>query len=884
MLRRAVTRILLRIRALTGERDRDIAAELRAHIEQLEDEYRASGMSRNAARAAARRRFGNEVHIREKSRNLFVFRFVDEVVRDFRVAIRSLRRAPGFTVTAILTLAVGVGGTAAVFSIVDGTLLRPLPFDRTGRLVIVGVEEESRTRSLSVSTFEALRTRMNSLDSWGASSTMSAVAADGPLRTYPIERVTGEYFEIFGLRTIVGRAFGPQEELPNGTRPAVISRRTWQEEWNGSNDVVGQVLRFENGSDNPILLTIVGVLEPVFRNPVPGTPATSVWIPLSDTDLDEGMPSTLRTVARVSAWHDIASVRAELAAISPLVARSFPDLENPSTSLQATPLLDAVVNADARRRMLVFALAAGMVFVIGIVNLVHLQASRLSERERELAVRSALGASRTAMLRQVSVETLVVSVAGATTAYGLLKAFEGVFLNSAGGILPRSGDIAIDGRVLVFALAAAIIAGLVVGVMPALRVSRSDPRATLNAESPSATEGRFQVTFRSALLLTETTLAVMLLVGAGLLIQSFIGMIAVDVGIDPEGLTTAWVRLPTEYDDDSRDRLAARIVDSLRTDLNVESVAFANNIPMQGMMATSIETAPGQRQPAHVQVIGDDYGVVTRTPLVRGRWIDAADIAQQRKVVVVSESAAERYWPGADPLGSPLRNLADETWYTVVGIVGDVYTSYTQSGVATVYFPLGAPYFSSVLDRFTIAARLSGGSPRILEEHILAAEPRSGVTLESVDESLYRAAHQQRIQAGTMSLLGGLAIGLAALGIYGVVAYSITRRVREIALRVAIGARTSTVVWQMVRGSAGLAFVGIVVGLGRSHAAFPLYRELPLRDGTHVAVALPGGGRRRNGPCPGGFVDSGTARSAGRPGLDIASSVDPDGLLVSYRR
>ena len=729
-----------------------------------------------------------------------------ELLSNVRYGVRGLARNPGFALAAIATLTIAIGASTAAFSIVNGILLAPLPFEEPDELVgfadrffglelLVNIRDESRT-----------------LAGLAASTSITAnVDREGAPEELDIGLVTAGYFEVLRVQPVLGRLFDTEELLADGTKPAVIDYSYWQGNWGGRPDVIGQTLRLEGQP----AMTIVGVLPATFRSPSDAGPPTSVLTTVEGPR--EGFRRTYNVVGRLMPGESIESAQAEM----DLLGDRLSDGAN-ARGIVVRPLSERVVGPDSRRSILIFAVAVGMVLSIGVLNLVNLQASRISRRERELSIRGALGASRWRLIRQMIAEAMILTFSGAGLGFLAVYSIRDVALANMPPLLPRMADVPVDGRVFAFSVAVALVSGLAIGIVPALRASRLELNDTLKDGATNATETRHQRWLRSVLTVAQTSLAVVLLVGAGLLIQSFAGLITVDPGFDPENVVSARISLPRRYSvAASQQAFLNTVLEEIRSLPDVEYASLTQQLPMggQGLAFMSISRRADTEDPVAMvpAAVAADYGQTMGIPLVSGRWIDENDVATGNPVIVISESIIRQFFPGQNPIGQRLELLmgAPEP-PTVIGVVRGVRVNMRNDPAAYFYRPytadLGFPPPRPGGGNATVVARVSPGAEVSLEQAILRIEPESVVTATSMDRLIATNVQRERFQTAVLSSFAGAALVLAMLGVYSVVAFSTAQRSREIGLRMAMGAQARDVIFQMMRHGLVPAILGLVLG------------------------------------------------------------------------
>jgi putative ABC transport system permease protein len=792
---------------------------------------------------------------------------LENTVKDVRYAVRALRRNPGFTAVAILTLALGIGANTALFSVVNGVLLRPLPYADPERLVSIrntwtdNSDMLAAVASISPAEYFDYRDRLKAFESFGvyAPTTMS-LTGDGEPERVATMYLTAEVFQALGVPAAVGRVFTAAEDVPR-LNIGVLGYGLWQRRFAGSRDVIGRTMLVDGRA-----MTIVGVMPEGFRVPEQ----------LSDTD-----PAQLFVAMGLS--RDNVSIRGShfLAGIGRLrpgltpeqgsadvaaVARRFP-IEFPNDYpakmnfvAGALPLLDSVVG-QVRPTLMVLLGAVGFVLLIACANVASLLLSRTEGRRREMAVRTALGAGRGRLLRQLLVESLVLALAGGIVGVGLAMVGTRVLIALRPQNIPRLDAIGVDVRVMLFAFAASAIVGMLFGLLPAVHATRLDVQSMLREGGRGSSVGGRQGA-RRTLVITEVAIALVLLVGAGLMTRSFVRLLSVDPGYRVDHVLTVPIALPdARYSEADRvitfyGELSRRVA-ALPGVTAVGGVAGVPLVSERGDLGINIEgrpVAPGEsRRRADWQVVTPGYFKAIGMRLVRGRAIEETDLETTPGVVVINEALAKKYWTNDDPIGKrfTLGGKAGPGIVTIVGIVADVrHASLAATPQPEMYLAHAQFRFwggGGILTELSLVLRTVGepaAMSRAVRNEVAALDAQLPVgEFRTMEQLRGESVSQPRFLIFLFSAFSMVALAIAVIGIYGVIAYGVAQRRKEIGIRVALGARPSSVAGMVVRQGMGLAALGIGLGLVLAFALTRfltgfLFAVTPTDPVTLVTVAL----------------------------------------------
>jgi len=761
---------------------------------------------------------------------------MDTFVQDVRYAVRKLLRSPGFTFIALTTLALAIGATTAIFSVVDGVLLRPLPFRNPERIVRVGESgRDGRPFPLSALDYIDYRDGAKSFDAMAPYTRDNANLTGGgaqPLRL-SVARVGDRYFDLLGVGAQVGRTFVGQEGR-EGTEPTVvISDELWRSHFGADPRIVGQTLSLDGTP-----YTVIGVAPPSLRFPSGSDLYTAYqWQPYEMDPENRGAHGFF-AVGRLKKGVSIATAKAELQGIAAHLEKAFPE-SNTGFGASVEDMREQMVG-NVKPALYAMLGAVAFVLLIACANVANLLLVRAAARESEIAVRTALGAGRGRILRQLVTESLLLSAGGA--ALGLALAAWAVAAVVAFGPegLPRLGEVAIDGRVLAFALTISVFTGVLFGLVPAFHAARPDIAQMLRESVRGSSKGGMQRT-RSALVVAEMTLAVVLLVGAGLLIHSFVRLINVDPGFNPERVIAFNLSLPqTKYQFERDIRgVVSNLTDRLRQLPGTRDVGvtFGRPLDNSGLIRTSFEvegwapSTPGNRRVSQVHMTSPGYFTAMGIPLLRGRlFTTAEDRLGVPPVVVVTQEFARKYFPNDDPIGKRVTfGITHDTAETgkgsaqvggeIVGIVGDV----KDRDLATPAYPTAyAPFNTYAIGFFSVLIRTDASSATVAAaikrtvREVDADLPIYGLT--TMEQAVSNSVAQPRFYMMLLGAFAAIALLLAALGIYGVISYTVSQRTRELGIRVALGATRDAIVRLVVAQGIWMAGFGVVLGVLASTA------------------------------------------------------------------
>ena len=749
------------------------------------------------------------------------------LLQDIRYALRTLRKNPGYSLVAILALALGIGANSHVFVTVNAMLLRPFPFRDLDRVVAIWTTVPAQHASrVSVTPYDFRQWRAQASDfeniaaSHGWDANLTGAGLPERLEGY---QVTGDFFRLLGIQPMLGRTISEDDQQPGKNRVVVLSYAAWKNRFAADAGIVGKNITL-NGQE----MTVVGVMPREFDFPL----GCKIWAPLALTSVEYGdhQNGYLKVIGRIKPGLSLQEAQTQLDTIASRIAREFPDTSTGHGARVVTVVRD--LNDVSYQFLMLLMAAAGFVLLLACANVANLQLARATARQKELALRTALGATRGRLIRQMLVESLIIAFFGG--AIGILLAMWGTRATSATlpafivEHIPGLQHLNVDFTVITFTAGIALLAGLISGILPAFHGSWKGNLGDALKEGGRTSSDNSRHGVRAALVISEVTLALVLLIGSGLLVKGFQNLVRINPGFDASGVLTMRLTLPKSSYPTAAQRAA--FYDSITHKLaalpGVESAAPLTNIPSGWSWNQSylfIEGQPlvkGERRVVISQIAGPDFLSVLRIPLLRGRAFSASDGPDTQPVVLISDKLAQRYFPNGDAVGRHIRFAEDEKepWRTIAGIVGDIRTTSFDPPVATAYTPISQLPPSSTC--FVIRTNVDPLS--------LASVIRTAVT--SVDATLpvYDLRTQEQVigdnisgvqfSARLMIAFGILALVLAAAGIYAVMAYSVSQRTHEIGVRMALGARPADVLTMIVKYTLKLAAIGIGIGLPISFA------------------------------------------------------------------
>lgn len=837
---------------------RELDEEMAFHRTQLQREFSADGKDTKEARQAAAKQFGNLPKLREESNSVVGFR-LESVWQDVRYAVRQLRQNPGFTAVMTLTLALSIGANSAIFSVIDAVLLKPLPYAEPDRLMRIFLTSPAYPLfPLNPWDFHDYRERNKSFESLAAYTRgdLQLSGSGEPVRLSGFG-VTAGYFHLLGLKPELGREFDFKAEVPGGGKQIILSDRLWRSRFAADSQIIGREITLDMQP-----YTVVGVMPAETRHPgndyraVPFGASVDAWWPFEF----QGNPSQrgshfIEGIGRLRPGVTTGQAQAELNAIMHQIGREHGG--ETSWQVLVKPLYLDLVGSN-RTMLLVLLGAVGMVLLIACANAANLLLARAAARQREIAVRLALGAPRQRLVRQLLTESVLLALLGG--GLGALLAIEGVkaLVALLPASFPRAAEIHVNGVVFAFTFVISLATGILFGLAPALQASRSDPRNGLHEGGRSATGSGRQQRLRSALVVGEVSLACLLLIGAGLMLRSFLNQLQQNPGFKSDHVLTASIQLPHATYKSGADitRFYERLMSGLGSIPGVQNAGASSDLPWTGYDDNTSFNIEGKQPPPHEEFHAryhyatPDYFRALGIPLIGGRFFSQSDNADSPNVILINQTTATRYWPGENAVGKRITFTDKPTakdWYTIAGVVGDVKDKPNSPGAAPAFWwclPQVAGYGFPDLE----LAVHSSSDPKWLADAVRSQvrqiDPALAVAeIQVMDKITDQGIATPRFAFFLVGLFAGLAIILAAIGTYGVISYSVHQRIPEFGLRLALGAPPRQLLRMVLGQAALLAITGTVAGiavalaLGRVLQSL-IYRVSATDPATIAAVAL----------------------------------------------
>lgn len=821
------------VRSLAKRRrvETELEKELRHHIERQTEENIAAGMSAREAREAASRMFGGVSQIEEECRDMRQTQYVENFLQDLRYAVRMLGKSPAFTVVIVLTLALSIGANSAIFSVIDGVLLKPLPYPQAERILRVFYNSPSYAKfPMNPWDFLDFRARNRSFENLAiythADVQLSGTGGD-PVKLSAF-RISSGYFRVLGVQPARGREFDFSEERPGNGSEVILSDRLWRNQFGAATDILGRKLLLDSQP-----YTVVGVMPPGVDHP--GNSYNSVaygetvdaWTPFTfDGNPDNRGSHYVEGIGRLKAGLTAEQAAADCNGIMTELASQHEG--DKGWNIYMAPLFQEIVG-PVHKMLLVLLGAVGLVLLIACVNAANLLLARATARQKEIAVRAALGAGRGRLVRQMLAESMLISLLGG--ALGALLATVGVrmlvsFLPPG---FPRTDAIHVNGFVFAFTALVAVSTGLFFGLVPALQASRTDPQEGLHEGGRGSSGSGRQTRLRAVLVVGEVGLACLLLVGAGVMLRSFVNLLRLDPGFKPEHVLTAEIALPNANykTTDSTASFYQRLLTKLNIVPGVHAVGAGTDLPWTGYDENiGGFTIEGKTPPPHEEfharyhTASPDYFRAVGIPLVHGRFFNERDTKDAPRVLLINDAMARRYWSGEDAVGKRITfddKPKESDWFRVVGVVGDVKDTPESRGAEPAFWwPILQQPFPFA--NLTIVLRADSAPVSLTEAlrtKVRELDPSLAVArVRLLDRVVEEQFSTPRFALFLIGLFASLALLLAAIGIYGVISYSVSQRMHEFGMRVALGATSSNLIRMVMKQGLLLTLIGVAIGLG----------------------------------------------------------------------
>src|SRR5262245_37291950 len=809
--------------------EQEMEDEMRFHLLMRTRENIERGMRPDEAELEARRRFGNVGRIKDLARDITGGGFMETLLQDLRYGARMLLKQPGFTVVAVITLALGIGANTAIFSVVNAVLLRPLPCEDPDRLVYIwNAHQQGSPEGSSLPDFVDWREQSRSFELMAAATdrTFNDTGVGEAERLNGVA-VTADFFPLLSIRPAFGRSFLPEEDRPSAPGVVIVSNGLWRRRFGSNPDVVGRSITL-NGKDH----TVVGITAPDLW--LPG--GADLWVPLAmDPSGVRRRNDFLQVVGRLKPGVSLDQAQAEMNVISARLEQQYPGA-NSGWRAELVQLREVLVG-NSRGMLLTLLAAVGFVLLIACVNVANLTLARAATRGREIAIRAAFGAGRSRLVRQLLTESILLALLGG--AVGAIFAIWGIdaLRGMDTRIILRSSEINVDSRVLGFAVLLSLATGALFGLAPALQISRLNLNDALK-EGGRAGSMSGARRLRPALIVAEVAFSLILLIGAGLMIKSLYRLLNLDAGFNRENLLTAQLALPQmKYSSDQQvATFYQRLIEGVRGAPGVVAVTAVSPLPLGGIgsflafgIAGRPAAAPDATGDASVFSVGDRYIETMGIPLLFGRPLTEQDSQGGPNAALINQSFARRYFSGQDPIGQQVTfdrpQNANAQWITIVGVVADIKQHYAME---TEVYP--AIYVPRALPSMTLVAR-ARDNPLSLVSAVRSEVKKLDrdlpvYNIRTMDQVLGSTLGLERFTVFLLSVFAAVALALAAVGIYGVMSYAVSQRTREIGIRMALGARRSDVLTMVIGQGIKLALAGVLIGLGGTLALTRLMKPL----------------------------------------------------------
>ncbi len=805
--------------------DRELDMEMASHLEIAIEDNLKQGMSAEEARRQAFIRFGGVEQAKQQHREARGFQSLDILLQDLRYTFRTLRRDPGFAAIATLILALGIGANIAVFSVVNTILLQPLPFHDPQQLVwITGIPGRGGLSSQTYSTdaYKAFLSQQRSFQdvtgyfAFSTSDNTRLMGRGEPLLLSGI-LVNGNFFQTLGVQPILGRLFRSEECQKNAPPVTLLSYAFWKRQFGADPDIVGKAVNFDGRS-----VTIIGVLPETFDFGSVFSPGSKVdtYGPAILDDMED-WGNTLALIGRLKPEVSIGQAQAEADLLFPRLLFSFKHPDWGGNYTGKLSVLKEYVSGKLRRSLIVLWCAVGLILLIVCVNLSNLMLARAAARSKEFAMRNALGAGRGRLVRQLLTESLVLSGIGAVLGLGLAYGITSYLAHQGSIALPLLSSVTVDGSALVWTLLITVATAIIFGLAPGLKMSRSNLQEALKDSGQGLSEGKKHESLRAALVISELALACVLLVGAGLLLHSFLRVLDVDLGFEPS--RTAAIKV--DFDDSKPERRGAVLSDMLqrvRAVPGIEAAGIADNLPLDmnrswGLSAKGKQYQSGELPATFAYMVTPGYLNVMGMRMLAGRDISWQDESDKERVAIINQTAARYLWPGEDPVGRMAVVSGMDT--RVIGVVVDVRESSAETAPGwQMYLPVmqNGPMGAQLVVRTKLSPDVLASSVMVTLRSINPNQPAT--EFRPIQNIVDHSVSPRRFFVSLVGIFAVLGLVLASLGIYGVISYSVTRQTQEIGIRMALGATVVNVQLRVIAKTLRLALIGIVLGAIASFA------------------------------------------------------------------